>query len=119
MSFKSEDSKLKAIALKEEGLGPVAIGTLMNIPHQTVSGFLNKVSFKSWWQEHDLKQLGGWELSASPQIYHSGVESHLSTCFIEPMKGEVTELQELQEEGPDFYHIVLSLIHISEPTRPY
>lgn len=56
MSFKSEEIKLEAIALDTQGLGPVEIGRKMGIPHQTVSDFLNRNTFLTWWSDYDRKQ---------------------------------------------------------------
>lgn len=52
MSLKDVEIKLEAIKLQEEGLGPVAIGRLLGIPHQTVSDFLNEETYTTWWQEY-------------------------------------------------------------------
>ncbi len=48
-SLKSQTTKLEIIDLAAQGLGPVALSNLTGIPQSTISEFLNKDTWKGWW----------------------------------------------------------------------
>lgn len=82
MSFKSEERKLEAIALDKQGYGVVEIGRVMGIPHQTVSDFLNQLTFKVWWADYRRKELEELEPPIMGAGHILGFGHHLTEDFV-------------------------------------
>lgn len=110
MSFKDVEIKLEAIKLQEEGLGPVAIGRLLGIPHQTVSDFLNKETFKGWWQEY-LGENFSHTLTVEEMPAHTNslnTNSLNTSDFVLTFEDTTYPAEEYAREDVEFYSIVTS-----------